>query len=184
MPVNRYDVAQGQRYVSTYVPLPFEELAAIGAKKQKDTDNLLDLTDKAKGMLNIKADPKNIPYRDKLQKEYNDKLTSVSEKIIKEGYTPENRSLVNQTINSITNDPNRLELEKSYTHYNEYQKDAQKNQQERKYWEKYDPYVTGPKGSESNVTPFTYQGMKTKGDYIPDMQKLIDKIATFLFRII
>lgn len=37
MPVNRFDVAQGQRYVSTYVPLPFEELAAVGERMQKNT---------------------------------------------------------------------------------------------------------------------------------------------------
>lgn len=177
MSVNRFDQPIGQRYVSTYVPLPFEELSAMAANKERKSNALLDAADKAKGLLNIKADPKNIAYRDKLQKEYNDQLTSISEKIVKEGYTPENRSLVNQTINSIANSPERMELEKSYQHYTEYQKDAQKNQQERKYWDKYDPYETGPKGSEEKVTPFTYQGMKTKGDYIPDMQKLIDHIA-------
>lgn len=177
MSVNRYDQPIGQRYVSTYVPLPFEALSEMAAKREDQSNKLLDATDKARGLLNIKADPKNIAYRDKLQKQFNDQLTNISEKIVKEGYTPENRSLVNQTINSIVNSPERMELEKSYQHYTEYQKDAQKNQQERKYWEKYDPYLTGPQGSEEKVTPFTYQGMKTKGDYIPDMQGLIDHIA-------
>lgn len=177
MSVNRYDQPVGQRYVSTYVPLPFEALSDMAAKREDQSNKLLDATDKARGLLNIKADPKNVAYRDKLQKQFNDQLTSVSEKIVKEGYTPENRSLVSQTINSIVNSPERMELEKSYQHYGEYQKDAQKNQQDRKYWDKYDPYETGPKGSEAKVTPFTYQGMKTKGDYLPDMQGLIDHIA-------
>lgn len=35
MPVNRFDQPIGQRYVSQYVPLPFQELAALGENIQK-----------------------------------------------------------------------------------------------------------------------------------------------------
>lgn len=178
MPINRFDTSIGQRYVSTYVPLPFEELAYIAKRHQDKEDSTLEDVAKTQSLIKINADPKNEIVRDKLISKYNNELTNIANDMVERGVNHENMLKFNNIKNQFINDPNRLQLEKSYeNYYKKYQPDLDAAKKDRKYWEGYDPYLTTP-GSEDKVTPFDYKGMNTKGNYIPDMQSLIDQIKS------
>lgn len=178
MSVNRFDTPIGQRYVSTYVPLPFEELSAVAKRLQDKNDSALEDIAKTQSLIKINADPKNEAVRDKLIAKYNTELTTIANDMVSRGVNQDNMLKLNTIKNQFVTDPNRLQLEKSYeNYYKKYQPDLDAAKKERKYWEGYDPYLATP-GSEDRVTPFDYKGMSTKGDYIPDMQKLIDQIKS------
>lgn len=172
---NRFDqnVGTTSPYTSTYAPMPLQALTQL-AKDHSDRHRgaLADINN-TKGLLDIKADPRNEAFRNNYISQVNGKLGEMSEKIAKEGYTPENQSQWFQLKNAIVSDPTRLGLLQAHDdYYNKYQPDLVKANESGKYTDIYDPYKE--QGNPNSFTPFNYKGMKTKQDYIPVMDKAID----------
>lgn len=173
MPVSRFDQGIGQDYVSTYIPQPLGLISQLAATHANKYRSALDDINKT-NLLQVNADPRNVEYRDAYLADVNNRLTDLSDRIIKEGYTPKLQAEWLQTKNAIVSDPNRLALENAHKNYELYLKDLIENQKNGIYSDIYNPYKG--KGSKSQVTPFNYQSMRVKQDYIPIMDKAIDSL--------
>lgn len=172
--MNRFDLPYGSRnnYVSTVAPMPLQALTDLAQTHSNRYRSALDDINNTKGLLKVNADPRNVKFRDQYMNTVNSKLTDLSERITKQGYTPELQNEWYRTKNTIVSDPDRLALENAYGNYQAYQKDKIANSDKSVYDEIYNDY-TG-QGDPNKVTPYNYQGMRVKQDYIPVMDKSID----------
>lgn len=172
---NRFDTPYGQRYVSQYVPLPFEAIGALGEQIQKKKDSLLETVEKAKKLTYVKSDPLNQKHAEQLQTEYNNTLTELSNKVLQEGYTPQTQMAINNTVNSIVNDPRRITIENAKANYDKFVTDRDKLSLDGK-WDQntYEDYFTKNRvaESENGVIGYTYKGVRPKMDWGARMQEL------------
>lgn len=126
MPVNRFDQPIGQRYTSTYVPMPLEEIGHM-AKQYSDQYKLgqalpqqLDVLGQA-----IKAAPVDFENKQIILNEYKGKLNDLVNNAKPEDYArPEYQQKVGAVINQFKNDPrlnaiinNKEVFDKVYTPY-------------------------------------------------------------------
>lgn len=111
MPVSRFDTPIGQRYVSTYVPLPFEELSSIAKQHQDkhDRNRMLPLEfDKMASAL--KAAPIHQDKKDSLIKGYKGLIDSAVNST-KDYASPEFQKKVTDILYQFRNDPAVQEIE-------------------------------------------------------------------------
>lgn len=171
MPSRFNQIIEPTPYVSSYVPLPLELMANVLGNKQKQYEGALDEIKSTQDLIKINADPKHKEQANRLRSAYNNQITQLADEIVKTGDVQGVESKTRELKRQFSNDPNRLQLESNFENYKKYAEDAVKNKD--KYWENYDPYSKLNVQPEQ-VTPFNYTGMKTKGDYVPQMQSLID----------
>jgi len=111
MPVNRFDNPVGQRYVSTYVPLPYEQLSEIAKQHQDkhDRNRMLPLEfDKMASAL--KAAPIHQDKKDALIKGYKGLIDSAVNST-KDYASPEFQKKVTDILYQFRNDPSVQEIE-------------------------------------------------------------------------
>lgn len=184
--VNRYlNLNYHENPINAFVPRPFQQMEAVGRATQHRYDKgLQDVADTA-NMIKINADPKQQEYANQLMQSYNSQISDLGESFATQGATPENTIKLNKLKKDFINNPDRIQLEKNAIDYSQSQKDVDSLKKEGKYHSMYDTYWGDPNNSETGlqvtkdkVTPFNYKGTQAKGDYIPDMQKLIDHIKS------
>lgn len=111
MPVNRFDNPVGQRYVSTYVPLPYEELSAIAKQHQDkhDINRMLPLEfDKMASAL--KAAPIHQDKKDRLISGYKGLIDNAVNST-RDYASPEFQKKVTDILYQFRNDPSVQEIE-------------------------------------------------------------------------
>lgn len=176
--VNRFDRPYGQDYVSTYIPLPFQELSAVAARIQDKNDRSLEDIAKTQSLIKINADPKNRENRDLLLNDYNNELSDIAADMIKNGVNQSNQLRLNTVKNKFVNDPRRLQLESNHLNYQKYQKDIEDLKKSNKYDKlnaTYDPYefYNTPKGE---VKAFDYTGAQSTTDYYKPAKEMMASI--------
>lgn len=174
---NRYTEYNPQQYISTYVPLPLEEIAKVGAMKQQQFDTGKAEFQGVADMIKIKSDPHREAIRDQLLSSYNNEINTLADEYTKTG---DNSliSKVNDLKRRYANDQVRLGLEKSAANYDKLQKDAEEYKKTGKYADFYDPYnndsAMNPDGS---FKAFDYTGMLSSENINEEAKKQMGKIA-------
>lgn len=74
-----------REYVSTQVDMPWEFLQGVAEQKQKNYDTALATGDAASKLLNFEVNPGDMPGKQYVQKEYNDKLYQITDYIRQTG---------------------------------------------------------------------------------------------------
>jgi hypothetical protein len=137
MPVNRYDQPIGQRYVSTYVPLPLEEIGQM-AKQYSDAyktgqalPHQLDQLDQA-----LKAAPIHYEKKKALMDKYHKEMNSLVDNAKPEDYAkPEYQQKINNLVYQFKNDPEVNQILNT-----------------KQWWDKeYVPYVNNDKNNRSLI---------------------------------
>jgi len=178
---NRFDTSQEQQYVSSYVPLPFETIAALGEKIQKTQDAAIDDTYKLKDLMTkVPAiyDPNlglsNIEKKKELDAQFAPKIDELTNKIMA-GDVNATREL-EQLKRDFTNNPIRQELENSYVDYQAYKKDMMDKKDAYAVYK--DPYRNKALINEAGeLQPFRYSGMGEKQDHATEARAQMADIA-------
>lgn len=129
MPVNRFDVLPGQKYISTYTPLPYAELADIAAKYQHKSDtNKMIPYEFDKLASSLEAAPYHQNYKDQVIGKYKGAINELVNNT-KDFASPDFQAKAMNIVSSFKND-----------------KDVQTIQGEAKAFKKYeDSYALDPK---------------------------------------
>lgn len=181
MPANRFDTSREHEYVSSYVPLPFETIAALGEKTQKKYDSAIDDTYKLKDLMTkVPAihDPNlglsNLKKKQDLDAQFAPKIDELTNKIIS-GDANAYREL-EQVKRDFVNNPIRQELENSYADYKTYKEDIIKKG--GKYDRLLDDYYGQQLVDESGeLKPFRYSGMEDSLDAPKRFKEIMGDIA-------
>ncbi len=179
MALNRFDQrAKDYPWVESYVPLPLNLIAEMGARKQKKFDDDLEDIKATQGLIKIEADPHRRAVRNQLLQQYNDELTNLTDAYVKTG-DPALASQVRDVKRRFANDPIRLGLESSNVAWKEAMKDAEAAKKEGVYseYKDYDPYKFDKEQQVEGFKPFDYTGAYRKQDYRTTGQSLISDIA-------
>tara|TARA_R110000868_G_scaffold269937_2_gene529378 strand:+ start:552 stop:2615 length:2064 start_codon:yes stop_codon:yes gene_type:complete len=83
--MNRYYNPTPREYVSTHVDMPWEFLQGTAEKKQKGFDTATTGIDAAAKLLDFQVNPGDVPGKQKLQKEYNDRLLKSRDYLLQTG---------------------------------------------------------------------------------------------------
>lgn len=137
MPVNRYDQPTGQRYVSTYVPLPLDEIGQMAKqysanyKAGQQAPHALDQLDQA-----LKAAPIHADKKKALMDRYHSSMSEIVDKARPEDYAkPEYQQKINTLVNTFKNDPEVNQIINT-----------------KAWWDKeYIPYVNDDKNNRSLI---------------------------------
>lgn len=181
MPANRFDTSVQQQYVSQYVPLPFEAIAALGEKIQKKQDAAIDDTYKLKDLMaKVPAiyDPNlglsNIQKKKELDAQFAPKIDELSNKIL--AGDPNAYRELEQVKRDLVNNPIRQELEESYLNYKAYKEDITKKG--GKYDRLLDDYYGQQLVDKSGeLKPFRYAGMEESLDAPKRFKEIMGDIA-------
>lgn len=181
MPANRFDTSVQQQYVSQYVPLPFEAIAALGEKIQKKQDAAIDDTYKLKDLMTkVPAiyDPNlglsNIQKKKELDAQFAPKIDELSNKIL--AGDPNAYRELEQVKRDLVNNPIRQELEESYLNYKAYKEDITKKG--GKYDRLLDDYYGQQLVDKSGeLKPFRYAGMEESLDAPKRFKEIMGDIA-------
>ena len=181
MPANRFDTSKEHEYVSSYIPLPFEQIAALGEKTQKKYDSAIDDTYKLKDLMTkVPAihDPNlglsNLKKKQDLDAQFAPKIDELTNKIIS-GDANAYREL-EQVKRDFVNNPIRQELENSYADYKTYKEDIIKKG--GKYDRLLDDYYGQQLVDESGeLKPFRYSGMEDSLDAPKRFKEIMGDIA-------
>jgi len=177
---NRFDTSQQQQYISSYVPLPFQEIGALGANMQQKYDsNIADSYKLNDLMAQVPAihDPQlglsNIAKKQQLDAKYHLKIQALIDKIV--AGDPNASRELEQVKREFINDPDRQELENSYLNYKAYKEDKTKK------GGKYDPLLDDYHGQQligedGSLKPFRYSGMEDSLDIESRFSKAMDGI--------
>jgi hypothetical protein len=180
MPSNRFDTSQQQQYVSSYVPLPFEQIGTLGAKMQQkydsdiaDTYKLNDLMSQVPAIHDPQLGLSNIKKKQELDAKYHPVIQGLTDKIV--AGDPNASRELEQVKRQFFNDPDRQELENSYLNYKAYKEDKTKK------GGKYDPllddyYGQQLVGEDGSLKPFRYSGMEDSLDIEARFSKAMDGI--------
>jgi len=164
--------------VSSYVPLPLENIENNYRRQQHEYDKGIEDIQDAQSLIKVNADPLHTPHRNKLIQDYNNQISQLADEYIKTGGSPETKYKVHNLKRQFANDPNRLQLESNYQNYLQYQKDKEERYSKGEYdplSKEYDPYkYIQPK--EDRVTPFSYTGMKGVQKHYPVIQDMMKGI--------
>jgi hypothetical protein len=178
---NRFDTSVQQQYVSQYVPLPFEAIAALGEKIQKKQDAAIDDTYKLKDLMaKVPAiyDPNlglsNIQKKKELDAQFAPKIDELSNKIL--AGDPNAYRELEQVKRDLVNNPIRQELEESYLNYKAYKEDITKKG--GKYDRLLDDYYGQQLVDQSGeLKPFRYAGMEESLDAPKRFKEIMGDIA-------
>ena len=178
---NRFDTSQQQEYVHNYIPLPFQEIAALGEKIQKKQDTAIDDTYKLKDLMTkVQAihDPNlglsNIKKKQELDSQFAPKIDELVNKIY-QGDPNAYREL-EQVKRDFVNNPIRQELEESYANYKAYKDDITKKG--GKYDRLLDDYYGQQLVDQSGeLKPFRYSGMEDSLDAPKRFKEIMGDIA-------
>jgi len=177
MGLNRFSITGTSEYTPQHVPLPFEEISAIGEKMQKKYDTAIDDTYKLKDLMaQVPAinDPNeglsNIKKKAELDVKYHPRIEEITNKIASGDSNA--YAELEKVKRDFINDPDRQELVSSYDNYKAYKEDKIKKGDKYAPWE--NPYLNqqlvDPNTGE--LKPFRYSGM---GE-VQDHQKLSDEM--------
>jgi hypothetical protein len=175
--LNRFSTTGTSEYTPQHVPLPFEEISAIGEKMQKKYDTAIDDTYKLKDLMaQVPAinDPNeglsNIKKKAELDVKYHPRIEEITNKIASGDSNA--YAELEKVKRDFINDPDRQELVNSYDNYKVYKEDKIKKGDKYAPWE--NPYLNqqlvDPNTGE--LKPFRYSGM---GE-VQDHQKLSDEM--------
>lgn len=179
---NRFSTSTGQNYVSTYVPeqyipKPLAELTNL-AKQYSDNykNTFAGINEGRNEIIKINAIDKHQKEKARLIKETDDKLNLIAEKLIKNPNDYNAKLEFNNTIRDFRNNPTRIELENSYSKYNQ-DLEAVKKLKNYGYWN--DPIKKfNDSYDNSKFTPYNSEGVReaedhyaTALDYMKDIAK-------------
>jgi hypothetical protein len=182
MPVSRYDNPAEydpmMNRVSTYVPLPFEELAlALGTRQRTHDTNLAQVNQQEANVLGIKSIREHEPARKKFVEDVNSQFTQLLEKY-PDASSPEFTREKDRIIKQLASDQRIPIFQRSI--------DAQKKQldlvedlrKQGKYGAYNDPYATGFQGLDDSGNPIEYQfkPIDASQDHTTPVYNLFDKI--------
>lgn len=181
--MNRFDQSTPQQYVSTFVPQKFVEkplealtnLAKDYSDKYKQGIN--DINQAQNEFLKVNAIDGHKPYKEQIIKSYKDKIEQLSDEFIKNPTDYNNKMKLNKLINDWKADPNRQELETSYSNYQEYQKDKIKKGD--KYGEWYDNYIGFKGAGDKGPNAYRYTGMGEVQNHSEEARKQMEKVGSF-----
>ena len=92
--MNRFYKPTPREYVSTHVDMPWEFMQGVAEQKQKGFDTAATGVDAAAKLLDFQVNPGDVPGKQKLQKEYNDRLLQVRDQLYQNGdYSGASRNL-------------------------------------------------------------------------------------------
>jgi hypothetical protein len=185
MAVNRYSGINWRQGVRgpEYIPMPFNEIAAVGAAKQKQHDQVEEDIYNTQKMLNINSDPANRTYRDSKVKYYNDKIASVADELHKTGEVAQIPGKIRNIAREYANDPEVKILNSNAVNYDLSQKDKSGLTKEGKFdsikggYDPYSEYATGYNPHEQGLKAFDYAGTKPVQDYSIPATKLMSDVA-------
>lgn len=146
MPVNRYLGAPFGQYQSQYIPLPFQELAAIGEKKQQQYEEGKQLPSYLQGLYqSLNAAPGHEQWKMDKINEYGQKMQDLVSGAKGDFGSSDFKVKAGQLINDFRNDQEIQTIQNSYNwfvkHYTDYKSDP-KNQKDIDRTLPYD-YTTG-----------------------------------------
>lgn len=133
MPTGRFDVGVGQKYVSTYVPLPFEEISSIAKDYQKQHDLGKMLPNELDKLANaLQAAPIHQDYKDKVVKGAHESITKIVDDAHGNYASPEFQKKAMDAIYAFKNNP-----------------DVQNIMNTKNWWDKnYEAYANNPKNAD------------------------------------
>jgi len=180
MPTNRFTEFNPNDHVSTYVPLPVEFMAKALEAKQGQYDNALAQADAAEEAFKINAIDKHQQFKQQKQKEYNDKLTEISDYIVKTGDTSRARE-IKSLANRWKNDADVNEMQMSKTQWDLDQAAILKATNDRVYNERNNPF-TGFQGvnPDGTIQGYRARGVRPTKDYTAGADLAIDNIKANL----
>lgn len=92
--MNRFYKPTPREYVSTHVDMPWEFMQGVAEQKQKGFDTAATGVDAAAKLLDFQVNPGDVPGKQKLQREYNDRLLQVRDQLYQSGdYSGASRNL-------------------------------------------------------------------------------------------
>lgn len=182
MPSSRFDTSQEHQYVSSYIPLPFETISALGANMQAKHDRALDDTYKLGDLMaqvpaihDSQLGLSNIKKKQELDAKYHPRIDVLANKIAA-GDSSATKEL-EQVKRDFINDPDRQELENSYINYKAYKEDKTKK------GDKYAEYKDAYKGQSlidettGELKPFRFSGMGEVQDHASEARDQMKDIA-------
>jgi hypothetical protein len=182
MGLNRFSTVGTSEYTPQHVPLPFEEISAIGEKMQKKYDTAIDDTYKLKDLMaQVPAinDPNlglsNVQKKKELDAQYSAKINELTDKIVN-GDANAFQEL-EKVKRDLLNDPTRQELENSYLDYQAYKKDMIDKKDAYAVYK--DPYRNKKLiNDEGELQAFRYSGMGERQDHSTEARAQMAGVAT------
>jgi hypothetical protein len=141
MPINRFSTVGQSEYTPQYVPLPFQQLAALGEQAKKDFDEGKKLESDLDALT---ASIKAAPVYEESRKAYADKVNASIRNLIEEAKgdygSSDFKSKTNRLINQVKNSTELANFNKTLEAYNIWEKlKAQGNSKDLDYTYEMDP---------------------------------------------
>lgn len=179
MPSNRFDTSQEQRYVSSYVPLPFETIAALGEKANQNfaTGKKAEADLGALGQA-IKAAPMHQDDRKAFIDNYNLKLKTLVDEAKGDYGSKDFQAKANALTTEFKNDPKVQAFKGTLDAYDEYTKRKGKEGAERDLDYTYEKDAAGNFIQKDVIKDGKYNSRFTKyEDWNETGKKVMGKIA-------
>lgn len=183
----RYYKPRLREYVSTQVDMPWEFLQGVAEQKQKGYDTALATGDAASKLLNFEVIPGDMPGKQYVQNEYNQKLHGITDYIRQTGdFNTASREFAN-IIRDISQDPRIKVMTSAVEPHKEVMKSANKLLEEGSApWSvKADPNYSTFNPQTGELKPYNqragYNSVKANKDYRDQIEETVNNLIAEQF---